>query len=96
VTSKNFDFEARLHQVREEEEARRKEKKDTKKRKREETKAAGVEGKRIRADDEPPATKGAFGNKIKEEAEAKKVQAEQDAFASMMGFGGFGGGVKRR
>lgn len=103
VTSKNFDFEQRLEQVKREEEVRRKEKKEAKKRKREETreeemrKRRGVAAGLEMGDEGDKKTKGAFGNAKKEQEEMDRVAKEQDEFQAMMGFaGGFGGGVKKR
>ena len=104
VTSKNFDFEQRLEQVKREEEVRRKEKKEAKKRKREETREEEMRKRRgvavgFEMDDEgkDKRTKGAFGNAKKEQEELDRVMKEQDEFQAMMGFaGGFGGGVKKR
>ena len=96
VTSKNFDFDARLRLVAQEEEARRKEKKEGKKRKREEARLRSTQQKEDE-EDGIKRTKGAFGNAKKEQEEEDRKRQEEKAFEAMMGFsGGFGGGVKKR
>lgn len=97
VTSKNFDFDARLKIVAQEEEARRKEKKEGKKRKREEARLRSRAGEEDTDENGVKRTKGAFGNAKKEQEEEERKREEERAFEAMMGFsGGFGGGVKRR
>jgi U4/U6.U5 tri-snRNP component SNU23 len=97
VTSKNFDFEARLNAVKEQEEKIKQEKKESKKRKREEAKANALRGI-IPA--EPPATTEPKSKRPKGDSSmqpdpiAKGVE-EADQMAAMMGFGGFGGQRKR-
>lgn len=96
VTSRTFDFDVRLAQVRKAEEARRAEKREAKKRKRAgaggggDGAAAGAGGRAGQGVATVAGTKGAFGNR----AEVEAAEREAEAMAQMMGFGGFGGGVK--
>ncbi|KAJ9114237.1 hypothetical protein QFC22_005689 [Naganishia vaughanmartiniae] len=97
VTSKNFDFEARLNAVKEQEEKIRQEKKESKKRKRDEAKANALRG--IIAADPPtstePKSKKSKGPSSTQLDPIAKGVEEADQMASMMGFGGFGGQRKR-
>lgn len=97
VTSKNFDFEARLKAVKEQEEKIRQEKKESKKRKREEARAnalRGVIAAEPSATTEPKSKKSKGTSSEKPDTIANGVE-EADQMAAMMGFGGFGGQRKR-
>lgn len=96
VTSKNFDFDARLKAIKEQEEKVRREKKESKKRKREEAKANAMKG--IILDDpktSEPQSKKSKGAAVAQAAQQTQALEAVDEMAAMMGFGGFGGQRKR-
>ena len=96
VTAKNYDFQARLAEVRSGQDAERTRRREERKRKRagggedEELGRVGVM-KRAKAGEGEGGTgavNGAFGD-------VDRAQRENEGIAEMMGFGGFGGGKKR-
>ncbi|GHJ86994.1 hypothetical protein NliqN6_3396 [Naganishia liquefaciens] len=96
VTSKNFDFDARLNAIKTQEENLRREKRENKKRKREEARINALKGI---VPDEPQTetqrkkkAKAGPGAQLAEEIQATEAA---DEMAAMMGFGGFGGQRKR-
>ena len=96
VTSKNFDFDARLNAIKTQEENLRREKRENKKRKREEARINALKGI---VPDEPQTetqrkkkAKAGPGAQLAEEIQAAEAA---DEMAAMMGFGGFGGQRKR-
>ncbi|EIW66526.1 hypothetical protein M231_02294 [Tremella mesenterica] len=84
VTAKNFDFNARLEQVRNDGLEEKERRKEERKRKREEKK-----------EEEMLSKMGVLGKKNKKDEEVEKAQKDNEDITTMMGFGGFGG-VKKR
>jgi U4/U6.U5 tri-snRNP component SNU23 len=96
VTSKNFDFDARLNAIKAQEDSIRKEKRENKKRKREEARMNAMKGI---VPDEPETetqrkkkAKAGVGAQLAQEIQATEAA---DEMAAMMGFRGFGGQRKR-
>ena len=88
VTAKNYDFEARLREVREGERVGRDRRKEERKRKREERREdelAQFPGKRVKENGAGGGTNGVV----------ERPLGEDENISTMMGFGGFGGGKKR-
>ncbi|KAJ9111300.1 hypothetical protein QFC20_002591 [Naganishia adeliensis] len=94
VTSKNFDFDARLKAIKEQEEKVRREKKEAKKRKREEVRQNAMKGI-VLDDPKEPQSKKSKGAAAVQAVQQAQALEEVDEMAAMMGFGGFGGQRKR-
>jgi U4/U6.U5 tri-snRNP component SNU23 len=94
VTSKNFDFDARLKAIQEQEEKVRREKKESKKRKREEARVNAMKGIVLDDPKEPQSKKSKNAAVVQAVQQAQALE-EVDEMAAMMGFGGFGGQRKR-
>ncbi|WRT63926.1 uncharacterized protein IL334_000853 [Kwoniella shivajii] len=109
VTAKNFDFQARLKAVRdaesEEKQRRREEKKRKREKKREEDELRQLGIYRGDQEEENNNQSAQMNGKDakkrrkvekREDKEVEQAIKERDDMANMMGFGGFGGGAKKR